>query len=261
MLGGIDPYGGACAIRDGARTYPSNPLTAIVVALPFSPFGYLGALVMWACFVGVLVFGILTSAKSWRLLILTAAPFWESFWLLQWAPLITAIVFVPSILPLAMVKPHIGLPVMLTNLTRRRIAACAAFAALTLVIDPSWPFRWWPQAMNFDGFVPVAVPVAGTLLLGLLVFLALLNARDSRTQFLLLAALMPQRGFYDALPLTTISGSAPQLFAWSVLSWLGFFAGQARHDLYPQCVVMFLYLPLVLRLIVEALHVRQHRAH
>jgi len=79
ILHGIDPYGGACAIKYPTRTYPPNPMTTVLAALPFAPFGYPGAIVMWSCLVGVMVFGVLAGGEYWRLLIVTSAPFGMRF--------------------------------------------------------------------------------------------------------------------------------------------------------------------------------------
>lgn len=260
ILKGIDPYGGACTIRDAVKTYSSNPLTAVVAALPFAPFGYLGALTMWSCFVGVLVFGLLRCGQFWRFLIMTSAPFWHAFWLLQWSPLLTAVVLVPVLLPIAMVKPQLGLPIILTHLTVRRGLACVAFGALTLAIDPNWPGKWWLQAVTtYDGFIPVRVWPYGSLLLGLLVFVVLVDRRDWRAPFLLLSAFMPQRGFYDALPLGTVARTAPQLLAWSALSWVGYIAGSGFPDRYMKYVVVFVYFPIATTQVLEAIKVWRTR--
>ena len=258
ILDGVDPYGGACAIKDGEKEYPSNPLTAVVLALPFAPFGYLGAIVMWSSFVGILVFGILTHGQYWRLLIMASAPFWASFSLLQWAPLMTALLFLPQLMPLALAKPHLGLPVLVTYSTPRRLLACAVFGCATLLIDPYWPFKWLPQALHYDGFIPIQPLPSGPLLLGLLIFLELLDRRDWRTHFILLTALMPQRGFYDALPLGAVTTSPRELLAWSALSWAGYAAGTALHDRYAQFVVTFMFLPLVVARVVQAVAVRRN---
>jgi len=259
ILDGIDPYAGTCAIVIQHKTYPSNPLTAVLPALPFVWFGYLGAIAMWSCFVGMMVFGLLKDGEYWRLLVLFSAPFWSSFQFLQWSPLITAVLFLPALLPLALVKPQSGLPVIVTNMTRTRAIACLAFAAATLLVDPRWPLKWWPQALNYDGVVPVLVAGWGGLLLGLIVFLVLLDWRERRTLFLAVSAIMPQRGIYDALPLATLNPSARQVVAWSVLSWIAFAAGPFFQDR-PRWLVPLIYLPLVASRIHDALALRSTRA-
>jgi len=159
-----------------------------------------------------------------------------------------------------MVKPQLGLPVVLTNLTRPRLLACVIFAAVTLVVDPYWPLKWWPQALTYDGFVPVFVGPAGLLLLGVVVFVALINWRDRRTRFLCLTALMPQRGFFDALPLAALPASPPAQLLWSGLSWVAFIAGmpfRVEPERYPQWLVLFVYFPLAAGQVFHAVRARK----
>ena len=113
--------------------------------------------------------------------------------------------------------------------------------------------------MNYDGVVPVLVAGWGGLLLGLIVFLVLLDWRERRTLFLAVSAIMPQRGIYDALPLATLNPSARQVVAWSVLSWIAFAAGPFFQDR-PRWLVPLIYLPLVASRIHDALALRSTRA-
>ena len=240
LLHGLDPYSGVCAIAFQDKIFPSNPLTAVLVAVPFAPWGYGGAILLWSLLVAILVYAILGTAEYWRLLLLTSAPFWVSFTHLQWSPLITAIVFLPSLLPLALVKPHLGLPVILTNLSPRRMVACVAFVAIAFAVDTRWLLKWWSQTGSYDGYIPLLILPFGWLLI-----LALRNWRTRPAQFLLLMAIVPQRSFYDGLPLATLAVSPVHLMVWSALTWVGYAGGLLFPRFYPQFVVAFFYLPML----------------
>lgn len=241
LLLGLDPYNLRC-VPDAGRLYPSNPMTTILVSLPFAPLGYLGAMVLWSLGVGLLTYGILRGGEPWRLLLLTSAPFVQAFLFLQWSPLILAVFYLPELLPLALAKVQIGLPIILTHLTRRRVVVCAAFVILTFIVDPWWLFKWLPQARSYDGFIPLLV-----LPFGLCLPFALFRWQNRSARFLALLSITPQRGFYDALLLWTIPQSPRQMLALSVSSWIGYLAWSltGQWNLHPLFVVASCYLPVL----------------
>ncbi len=215
LLRGIDPYGEACLIKYQGHIYPPNPMTTVLVAVPFAPLGVLGSIVLWSSMTGLLVFGLLKDGAWWRLLVLLSAPYWAAFLTLQWSPLILAIALLPALLPLALVKPQIGLPVVLTNMTWRRVVGCGLFLVGTLVVDLTWPRRWLAQLGSYDGYVPLlALPV------GLFLLLAIVRWREKSAQFLLLMAIVPQRGIYDLLSLWSLLETPKQLIIVNGFSWL-----------------------------------------
>ncbi|GAB4200215.1 MAG: hypothetical protein OHK0022_21100 [Roseiflexaceae bacterium] len=242
VLQGIDPYGGSCEILYQGKVFPPNPLTTVLVAVPFAPLGLFGSALLWACGTGLLVYGLLKDGEWWRLLVLVSGPYWQAFLTHQWSPLILAVALLPGLLPLAMVKPQTGLPVILTNLTWRRALACAAFLLLTFVLDPTWPLRWLPQTQTYNGYVPLlALPV------GLLLPLVLIRWREKHAQFLFLMSIVPQRGLYDLLSLWSVVENRRQLVVLNLLSWalfgLAFFFPQLP---FPVLSVTLIHLPLVL---------------
>ena len=216
LLRGIDPYGPPCV---GQGTFTAYPLTAILAVSPFTVFGsWWGPIVLWSFLAGLLAWALLAQGQVWRLLTLTSMPFVVSFMFLQWSPLILAIAFLPGLLPLTLIKPHLGLPVLATNLTRRRVIGCLVFIAITFAIDPTWPWRWLRLTAAFDGFIPVlSMSPAGLLLL-----LAAIRWRSKDARFYVLMALMPQRGLYDLLPLWYLVETRRQLLILNGLSWLMF---------------------------------------
>jgi hypothetical protein len=160
----------------------------------------------------LLAFG-LTRRGYERLLIFLAYPYWAGIITAQWSPIITASAFFPLLLPVTMAKPQIGLPVFLTHTTRRGILACLALGVLSLVLMPKWPLLWLGQLGNYQHFIPLLV-FPGPLLL-----LALLRYRDRDAILLLLAALVPQRWFFDSFILWLIPKSRREILATVFFSW------------------------------------------
>ena len=189
------------------------PLTAALFALPFvSMRPEVGAALFYGVSSGLLAFGI-SKFGFHRLLVFLAYPFWAAILTAQWSPLILASAFIPLLLPATMVKPQVGLPIALTHLTRRGALACAVVLAATLVVMPSWPLRWIGQMQYYEHFIPMLV-LPGPLLL-----LALFRYRDRDAQLLLLAAIMPQRWFFDSYILWAIPKSRREIVMTAFFSW------------------------------------------
>lgn len=253
LLHGQDPYDNAvCPMNSpGGKIWPTNPLTTVVALLPVYPLGYTwGTLLLWSSFTGLYVFGLSRTGQWWRLLALLSYPYYETFLYLQWAPLLLALSFVPTLAPLALVKPHTGLPIILTHLTLRRLLLCGLFGMATLALDPTWPLRWLPQttARYSNGYVPFLV-----FGVGLLLPLAWLRWRDKRAQFLGLMALLPQRGLYDLLALWALVETPGQMVLLTALSWVPLGVWTLGIPLaYPFLAVLTTYLPLLLMILVQS---------
>ena len=135
------------------------------------------------------------------------------------------------------------LPVALTHLSRRGILACFVLVLLSLAILPRWPLLWVHQIGYYEHFIPLLV------LPGPLLALALLRYRDRDAWLLFLSALMPQRWFFDSLPLWLIPKTRREM-TWTVLLSLG--PGILRWYLTPKSYtqvgrwsVLFFYLPML----------------
>jgi hypothetical protein len=220
------------------------PLPAAFVALPFLR---LPQEIAAGLFCGIssslLAFG-LTRENYGRLRIFLAFPFWAGVLTAQWTAVIAASAFFPLLLPVTMMKPQVGLPVFLTRLSRRGLLACIFVAALSFAVLPQWPWLWLGQAHYYEHFIPLLV-FPGPLLL-----LALLRYRDRDAWLLLLAALMPQRWFFDSFTLWLIPKSRWQILLTAVFSWG---AGIWRWYHQPlnftevgRAAVLFFYLPMLL---------------
>jgi hypothetical protein len=219
------------------------PLTAGFFALPFlhlSP--ELAAGLFYGISSGILAFG-LTRDGYRRLLIFMAYPYWAGLLTVQWSPIIAAGALFPLLLPATLAKPQIGLPVLLTRASRRGILACVALLGLSLVLMPRWPVLWLAQTAGYQHFIPLLV------FPGFLLVLTVLRYRERDAIYLLLAACMPQRWFFDGFILWLIPQSRREII-WTVfLSWG---AGIWRWYRFPhtfnevgRIAVIFIYLPML----------------
>jgi hypothetical protein len=234
LLAGENPYD---------TPLEQDPVTAALFAIPFVR---LPAEVAAGLFYGagsaLLAFG-LTRHGYERLLVFLAYPYWAALITAQWSPVIAASAFFPLLLPVAMAKPQIGLPVLLTHASRRGLLACAALGALSLALMPRWPILWLGQAGHYEHFVPLLV-LPGPLLL-----LALLRYRHRDAWLLLLSAAMPQRWFYDSFTLWLIPKTRRGIVAtvgcsWVVGIWRSFHMPVSMAQVGRWCVLGF-YLPML----------------
>jgi hypothetical protein len=224
----------------GAIPYP---MTAILLALPFTPLGStVAAGMFFGLSTGLLAFGI-TRDGYLRLLIFLAYPYWAAMITAQWTPLLMAAAFFPLALPVTLAKPQIGLPIALTHLTRKGIIGCVVLVTLTFLIMPSWPAHWVPQLKGYQHYFPILV-FPGPLLLS-----ALFAYRERDAQFLLLSSIMPQRWFYDAFTLWLIPKSRRELvytvgFSW-VIGVLRWYQGPRNMQQVGRWTVLLVYFPML----------------
>jgi hypothetical protein len=149
----------------------------------------------------------------------------------------------PLLLPAAMSKPQIGLPVFLTRASLRGAVACAVVAVASLIVLPRWPLWWIGQMGFYDHFIPLAV-IPGPLL-----GLALLRYRDRDAWFLVLTAMFPQRWFFDSLILWLIPRTRRELvwtvfFSWGAGIWRWYYTPESFHQV-GRWTVIFIYLPML----------------
>lgn len=219
------------------------PLTAGLFALPFVRLQpELAAGIFWGISSSLLAFG-LTRHGYTRLLIFLAYPYWAGIITVQWSPIIAASAFFPLLLPVTMAKPQIGLPVFLTRLSLKSLLACVVVALLSLVVMPNWPWLWLRQTGNYEHFIPMLV-LPGPLLL-----LALLRYRERDAWLLLLAAIMPQRWFFDSFILWLIPQSRRQIiwtvfFSWGAGLWRWYHVPHNFTEV-GRWTVIFLYVPML----------------
>ena len=233
------------------RTMQLYPLPAALFALPLA---WLPRTVAGGIFYGVssglMAFG-LTRHGYQALLVFLAYPFWAGTLTAQWTPLLVASACFPLLLPATLAKPQIGFPVAAPHLSKIGLIASAVVLALSFAVLPRWPWLWAAHFGEYQRFIPLLVS-PGPLLL-----LALLRYRDKDALFLLLAAAMPQRWFYDTLILWLIPKTRRQIL-WTVLvSWV---AGIWRWYHIPHSFievgrvsVLCMYLPMLMVILSRSL--------
>jgi hypothetical protein len=225
------------------------PLTAALLSLPLVRLpGEIAGGIFYGLSSALLAFG-LTRYGYHRLLVFLAYPYWAGTLTAQWSPLIMAAGFFSLLLPVTMAKPQIGLPVALTHISWRGLAACALVVLGTLIWMPAWPLLWVRQLGNYEHFVPLLV------LPGPLLGLALWRYRERNAWLLFLASLVPQRWFFDAFILWLIPKSRRAIVWTAGLSWG---AGLWRWYHMPHSFtevgrwdVVFIYLPMLVVVLTE----------
>jgi len=223
------------------------PLPAALFALPFvRVMPAIAAGIFYGLGSGLLALGLTRHGFS-RLRIFLSYPFWAGALTAQWSPLIAAAAFFPWLMPAAMAKPQIGLPVFFTRFSRRGLIACVAVAALSLAVLPRWPWLWLGQAHYYEHFIPILV------FPGPLVLLALWRYRDPDAWLLLLTACMPQRWFFDAFTLWLIPRSRWAIaltsgFSWTAGIWRWYHQPTSFTEV-GRAAVLFFYLPMLLVLL------------
>jgi hypothetical protein len=223
--------------------FEQYPLTAALFALPLIRLQPEIAAGLFYGFSSALLALGLTRHSYRGLMIFLAYPYWAGMLTVQWAPIIAASAFFPSLLPATMAKPQVGLPVFFTHTSRRGVVACFLVGALSLAVMPKWPLLWIAQLKNYEHFVPLLV-LPGPLLL-----LALLRYRNRDAILLLLAACMPQRWFFDSFILWLIPKSRREIlstvvFSWGVGIWRWYHFPHNFNEV-GRWAVVFLYLPML----------------
>ena len=178
-----------------------------------------------------------------RLIIFLAYPFWAGILVAQWTPLIMASAFIPYLWPSILVKPQLGLPIAVAYRNRRGILICILVGLVSLIIMPHWPAYWIRTFGSYRHFFPLLI-LPGPLLL-----LAFIRYRDRDAIFLMLAAVMPQRWFYDAFILWLIPKTKREIAYTVFLSWgMGILRWYTMNYTLTQIgrwMVIFAYLPML----------------
>ena len=256
LLAGHNPYD---VIR-ATGPYPFNvglfyPLPAAVTAVPFAPLPpALAGTLFFGLSSGLLAFGLTrTKADLLKLPLFVSAPFCMAGVLAQWAPLMTAAAVLPALQFLTVCKPNIGLACWTYRPTLRGAIAAAVFAALTLLIVPSWPFDWrdaLQAAPRYKG--PLFRGATGLILL-----LGAIAWKRREGRLFLAMVVVPQLSlFYDQLPLWLIPQTLWRSVLLSALSWVAWWQWYPSRALTSSVAVAgpwvfwLLYIPALLILIV-----------
>jgi hypothetical protein len=219
---GVSPYSGVCPIRSSAS---HDILLAPIILLPFSYLPPLWACALWSGISFGLLSGVLMQRRGeWGLLALLSFPAIQCAWSVQWYPLLTVVAFIPSLMPLALGKPHVGLALGLWRPSLRRAVACAAAVVLSILIWPTWVHDWAQHAAVYvteDQGVIMALSPVGLLL----VLAAALHWKDDRARLVLAFLCVPIRSTYNLLPLFVLPETKREMQWLVATSWLGLLVG------------------------------------
>lgn len=165
-----------------------------------------------------LAFAILTRGEIWRLLVFLSLPFWSAIHSVQWSPLFTAALLLPALLPVAIVKPQLGVVLAVSGRWRRRdVIVAATFFLLSVVLLPTWPMQWLRQGRldQYEGRIPLLIGV------GIVGVTCVYLWRNGRARLLLVMSIISQRYYYDQLLLFLIPRGPVQMAVLVATSWTG----------------------------------------
>src|SRR5687768_12929846 len=139
----------------------------------------------------------------------------------QWAPFITAALFVPSLGWLAICKPNLALAAFAFRPSRRFATASALMLVATLIVWPWWPREYLQEICGrTEGAYRIPVATPG----GVLLLIALLRWRRPEARVLAALACVPQTmRFIDQMPLLAVAQSFRQSLLVSLLSYVPLF--------------------------------------
>jgi hypothetical protein len=232
-MGGVEvgdiglPLAGLAQLEAGRSPYDVGlrghktalyPLTTMIVLRPLRLFPLTWVVPL---FVGLsaaaLAYAIARNGKPWQLLLFLTPAWWSAVHSVQWSPLFTAAILLPALLPIAAVKPQLGLVLAVSGRwSRWTLGAAAALVAVSLLVRPSWPLEWIRRGNleTFNGVSPV------TVLPGFLLLLAAVAWRRREGRLLLAMSLIVQRYFYDQLPLYLVAKTWRQMVLLLATSWI-----------------------------------------
>jgi hypothetical protein len=252
-LSGHDPYVGGFPAMRATRVIPEPFFYPFPALLALAPFALLPLPVACVAFVTlstiVLSYAVIRCSPE-RLPLFFGSGFLVAIVLGQWSPLLTASILLPSLTWLAVIKPNLGLAVIVTRRTWLAMAIGATLVVVTLVIQPTWPFQW---LRNLHSMPPHPAPIMEPG--GLLILLALLRWRRAEARLLIAMACVPQVLYFaDQLPLWMIPQDRRQstlLSAVSVLAWFAALVVTIRSGQQPALsstyfVLAGVYLPAVI---------------
>lgn len=104
LLSGIDPYGWRPAIDMVPYPLPAAFIGSLFAAVPLR----LAAGSLFGLSAGLLAFGLTRFGQGWHLLVFLSAPFLLATKSIQWSPLVYAMLLLPALSPLWVIKPTIG---------------------------------------------------------------------------------------------------------------------------------------------------------
>ena len=217
----VDPYQ-----YDYSTGVVPYPLTAALVVFPFALLpGSLSLAGLTGLVCGLVAFGLLRDGEYWRLMIFVSPSFILAIHTAQWSPVFVAAYLFPALLPVVVAKPTLALPVLLSSRWRwHSVIGMAAIIGLSLLIMPTWPWRWLSQTGRYEGFIPLLSPLGPFLLLSLIAW-----RRPPARLLALMSISIQHQLFYDQLLIWLIPQSLRQMLVLTIPAWTVFFYVRAIY--------------------------------
>ena len=224
----VQIYDAAQALRNGQDPYAIvrhdqypfyYPLTAAVLALPFTCFPSEVAQSLWGG-LGTAAFAYaLTRRAWWPLLALAGMPYLNAFAIGQWSLLMAGASALPWLGATWAAKPTIGAAYLAAWPSRRAMAGMAILLGISLLLAPGW-LPHWLSTISVAPHIRAPVLRPG----GVLLLLGLLRWRRPEGRLLAALALVPQTSMaYEMVPLFLIPGTIREmglLVAASQIGWV-----------------------------------------
>lgn len=237
----VDPYQ-----YDYSTGVVPYPLTAALVVFPFALLpGSLSLAGLTGLVCGLVAFGLLRDGEYWRLMIFVSPSFILAIHTAQWSPVFVAAYLFPALLPVVVAKPTLALPVLLSSRWRwHSVIGMAAIIGLSLLIMPTWPWRWLSQTGRYEGFIPLLSPLGPFLLLSLVAW-----RRPPARLLALMSISIQHQLFYDQLLIWLIPQSLRQMLVLTIPAWTVFFYVRAIYTSFwgsSPFILAGIYLPALL---------------
>ena len=200
------------------------PLPAVVMMAPIGLVPVVVARVLFAGLsAGLLAFAITRDGYG-RLPLLLSISFVTAVELVQWSPLLTAAMLLPSLAWVAVAKPNLGVAMAAYVFSPRVIAVMVAGAVVLLLISfalqPGWLAPWLANVRSAPHFVAPIMRPGGFLLLA-----ALLRWRRPEARLLAALACVPQTPtFYDHVFVFVVPRTTRESLVLTVLTFAVYFA-------------------------------------
>jgi ribose/xylose/arabinose/galactoside ABC-type transport system permease subunit len=207
LLEGQEPYASVTSRPDAFEFPLYYPLTAPLLTLGLGALDFRDARLVFALLSGAVFGYAIGRYRPYLWPTFASLPFILVGQNGQWGGLLAAGLVLPWLAPLAAAKPNLGLVVLAGTSSMRAarilVLGGLALVAVSLVVAPSWPFRWLEAIEQSTHFRPLILRPGGFLML-----LALLRWYDADARLLLALAAVPTTGlFYDVLPAALVARS------------------------------------------------------
>jgi hypothetical protein len=222
----VQIYDAAQALRNGQDPYAEvrhdhypfyYPITAAVLALPFTFFPIEVAQCLWGGLGTAALAYALTGQAWWPLLALASMPYLNAFFIGQWSLVLAGASALPWLGAVWAAKPTIGAAYFAAWPSKRALGAMAILLGVSLLLAPGWPARWL-GAIDLAPHIRSPVMRPG----GVLLLLGLLRWRLPEGRLLAALALVPQTSMaYEMVPLFLIPRNIREMGGLVVASQLG----------------------------------------